>query len=983
MKRKTSFGNKKVDFTKLRKGKIEVSPALAATLRNAVAEDDHQKHNEGRTKFINPHKLEKLSNVISNNINAASDLRAITPYIDKAELIWKTILLNPNGRQERTLSYETENTRFKNSALHNELLAIWEDYFTNDYKIESELGKIISDTLLNTGSYVLFNLSRPGLDYLINGSEFSEGVAGNESLMEVATQQLSKEFEETRDGVLRTVNLGRYVKNPNKNNVSSISGMERLLKGNPYASGELEFNIFEGAEELSKFIDVTLTDNPSILFLQKFQERNNKLAAEAVMGAESLDNVVLNVSKNKRNKKPNKPDATTRSFTEDELAQINETIFADRNVEHRSFQFVKPNDSLSVQPYGRGLTWHCPSESVIPIHYNGSAEKKTDYIVLLDEEGNFLKNTDDFNFYATRSANRDKIKNSNARGSTNSLIDRLRMIQEGRDCDFDLSEFIDIAKDSLIKRFIASIASGKGDSLSVTIDEETNKIFLARIFKKQGVRCLYIPGEAVTYIALKYNNLGIGQSLVQSAKMHIARLAAYDIADTLANLEGSQAHTILNITPEAEDPDPENSIALARDKFFSSNPKLHSLLSNANLSVPQITDALREASLTVRVNSGDNKHVIAPDMSIEPYERQVFRPVDSNSRDQVLNSISNYLHLPRSWIDVSDDSNDFKIEAITEHDMVYNQAVHWQELLCEGISDFQRKHCRVSGYLLSRLAEVIMENKKTWVPDNKERIEGDDNTVVKIILADFLNSVYCELPTPMSVESTNKLSDSIEAVEKLVKIWEEMSGSKVILDKVIRLLGIDDEEYTFDEIKDQIRAVYLTEGMRRYNLPMPFDEIVNEGKGGGVASLVTSITDHSANVGYFLAEYINAKVDSDIKLIKAQKDKLANKIAKMRELGGEEEEEEVMDDTDTSGGEDAPEGGEEGGGDYNPFGDDEGGNEEPAEEGEGEEGSEEDSEEGEEAEESVDEGEGETPPAEEPAGEAEGSEESEDYNPFA
>ena len=330
----------------------------------------------------------------------------------------------------------------------------------------------------------------------------------------------------------------------------------------------------------------------------------------------------------------------------------------------------------------------------------------------------------------------------------------------------------------------------------------------------------------------------------------------------------------MNITPEAEDADPQQSIAIARATFFDNNPRLHSLLSTAQLSVPQIVDALRESSLTVKVNAGENKHVVAPDISLERYTKENFKPVDDASRQQVLNAICNYFNLPRSWLDVSDDANNFKIEAITEHEMVSNQGVNWQTELSKFIIDFERKHARVNGPLMQQLVQVILDNKKLWVPDSKEPLEGNDEQKVRIILADFFNSVYCSMPVPTSTETTNKLVESLEAVDKLVTSWESLSGNTVVMGQMLKLLGIEQEDFSPEEIKASIKSAFMTEAFRRFNLPMPFDEIVNEGKGGGIASLVQSITHQRKNVAEFLAKFMLERHDADEKTIKTYKAKL-------------------------------------------------------------------------------------------------------------
>lgn len=895
-KRPATQGNRNVDYTKIREGLKNLPVAIQATLRNAVPKNGRnatQEDLDQTNKFISPVKLERVSNIVSNNINAAADLRAITPYIDKAELIWKTILLSPNGKQDQILNHDTQTTKFKNTLMHNQLLTVWDGYYNNDYKIEAELNSWVGDLLFNTGSVVLFNLSRPGLDYLINGSELlTDARTGNEALKETFAQKskayLESEFIKENDRYIAR-NKGIFVRDPSTDK-SRVSGLESLL-GNKAAYEGKEFDIFEQGDDkdFGGSFKLTLTDNPAILYLSKFEDQARQNEIDSIVGAESFDGLV-NSLVGKKGKSPKKDDksATTQNMTESQMAATINEIYPQRNTNYQSIQYVKPNDALSVAPYGKGLVWQIPSEAVIPIHLNGNIRKKTDFIVLLDDEGNFLKTSTDAEYYSGSKSQGGNYARQEQNGNQNHLISNLRKIQEGKECDFDMSEFAEMAKNTIIKRFISSVVSGNGQGVSITIDEETNKIFLARMFKGQGVRCLYVPGEAITYMAVKYNRLGIGQSLTQAAKMHIARLAAFDLADALANLEASQPHSMLTINLEKENADPTNFIAMARSAFFQSNPRLHSLLSSAQLSVPEIVDSLRESSLTVKVNAGDNAHAIGGDITLDPMEKQHFKTVDDDSRQAVLNSIANYFNLPRGWLDVSDDQNNFQIEAITEHEMVFNQGLIWQEEISAHIADFERKHCRVSADLMTRLINVIMENKKNWTPDSKEQLPGTtDEEKVKIILADFISGVYCYLPTPTSIEKTNKLTDNLEAIDKLVGMWEQLSGSNILLEKMTKVLGIDAEQFSSEEIKSMVRAVFLTEAFKRYNMPMPFDEIVSDGKGGGIASLVSSVVTQRKNIAEFIAKFTMDVSDADKKAIQSYGDRIAKKIESLNEVRGE------------------------------------------------------------------------------------------------
>lgn len=906
--RSKTMGNTNVDYTKIRQNLSEVSPAVAATLRNAVPRNGSTpERDEIKGKdHINPYKLASLSNIISNNINAVQDLRAITPYIDKAELIWNTILLYPNGKQDRILTRDTFPTRYKSTALHALLLKKWDNYYTNDYKIEAELGPWINDILWNTGSVTLFNLSRPGLDYLINGSEVDpndpQARAGQEAFRNQARVQLAQEFESV-NGKHIVRNKGMFVRDPGQKAVNDqkqyVSGLEALLNGRKDYVGT-EFNLFNGVTEkvdneelkVSDFMNITLTDNPAILYLQRFNETTRQQDVLSVMGMESFDNLIVSAFRADQEKKKSKDDkalerdkkknqqagkktpegseATTQNLTEDQLETIGHTIFRGRNIRHQSMQHVKTQDSLSVQPYGRGLVWHVPSEAVIPIHYNGRTRQKIDYIFLLDDEGNFLKTSGDDSFYQSVSKNQS-VQNRPKAGSDNHLISSLRQVQEGKPCEFDMSEFAEMAKSAIIRRYMQSVISNTGDNISVTIDDETNKIFLARMFRRQGIRCLYVPGEAVTYMALKYNRLGMGQSLTQMAKMHIARLAAFDFADALANLQAAQPHSLMTIDVDKLDGDPHNTIALARAAFFANNPRLHNLLSTAQLSVPQIADALRESSLTIKVNASENPNMPTPNIDLSRMDKEHFKPVDDASRQKVLNDISNYFHLPRSWLDVSDDQNEFQIEALTEHQMVHNQGANWQSELADHVIDFEKKHARVNGVFMKDLVQEIIDNKNLWKPDSKEEIPGDENQQVKIILADFFSGLFCYFPEASSTESTNKLKDNLEAVQALVTAWEELSGSSVVMGQMAKVLGLEDEKYSQDEIKASIKSVFMTEAFRRFNLPMPFDDIVNEGKGGGIASLIHNIVHQRNNVAEFVIKFLEERSKADDKTKKTYK----------------------------------------------------------------------------------------------------------------
>jgi hypothetical protein len=309
-----------------------------------------------------------------------------------------------------------------------------------------------------------------------------------------------------------------------------------------------------------------------------------------------------------------------------------------------------------------------------------------------------------------------------------------------------------------------------------------------------------------------------------------------------------------------------------------------------------MVDSLREASLTVKVDPGENPYFPGHDVQIDHMDRSNFPGVDSNSRNELLNKIASYLQLQKSWLDISDDQNNFQIEALAEHQMLLNQVVSYQAELGGFLADFQRKHAYVNAPLLKELIAKIREMKKLWKPDSGEVLEGTEQQQINIILADFISNVVCKLPTPTSIETTNKIKDSLQVVKDLVENWMEMAGGNGTLAHVGKLLGFikgdadnpeeDVDPHSIAKLKGQIKSVFLRQAYVRYNLPMPFDDVLAGGEGGGLASLVNEVVHQHQNTGEFLATMMIGLDKADAEVLKKHWKKIetaGQELAKAKE----------------------------------------------------------------------------------------------------
>lgn len=872
-------GFKAVDKT-IMQGRVENLTPVEKGLQNLLVPDrDHrgQRDVEEKSK-ADYRKVKRLSDIISNNTQAATDLRSVTQLIKRAEQIWVTLLLKPNGDQKNLLTYLTENSDIKNVELHDELLSTVQKYFTTDYPIEHELAQIIKDVLFRSGSYVFLNMSHSVLDHLINGYDVGgkpgERYAGNETRVPMEGI-LERQFDGTFD---RAKNIG-YIRKT-KPERATLSGIESLF-GDPYKGADKgsEYSLVDSS------LGWTFTDNPLALKTAEFKGRIAEERIKQVEGMETLQTIMGQIFE--AGKKPTKADnnkANNNSVGIASIKDANEVVrglYPQRNYRWSESLSVRRSRFYGGNGKGVGITYHVPSEACIPVHANGEIGNPFGYILLTDPStGEFLKTTGDLKFYQSTAG--ATVNNHNAVGSVNEMASHIKRIAQGQDCTVDMGWMIELSSAQLEKEFVEGFINGDlGKTVTVSLTEHNKKLFLSRALREQGVRCIFVPSEYVTYIATDYGSLGTGRSMVEEAKLHITRLAVLETADALANIENSISHTELSIRLEKQNPDARNLVAMVRDEWFANNPTLHDIIGFNNVSIDAVLDRFKEQSLTIRVDASENKSIIAPELTAQQMVREPLKTIDPTTREGLLNVISGYFNLKRSWLDDTGEGNDFAIEALAEQEMLRNQTSETSALFSRHFSDFIRKHIMCNEPLVTDLINIIKDNQKLYskpasnytleecavAKTADEKISLTEQQKVEMVFMDFLKGLYVELPKPAVTDTLNKIEDKIDAIEKLVNKWAELAGGAKAIRKFAEDIQVDP-----DALMEQIKGVMLTDAFERFNLPMPFEAVLNKGEGGGIYSMVESIANLDSNVIRFLTAYVETGKDRN-KLIEKLKDK--------------------------------------------------------------------------------------------------------------
>lgn len=848
-----------LDKTQLR-GRLKNDSPLSQSLRSILVKDRTLRGEKDTDNKTKPpiSKVKSISDIISNNIQASMDLRTITHYIKRAEQIWTTLLLKPNGEQRQLLIYDSESSEVKNSKLHELLLQKVENHFTTKFPFEEIAPQIIKDVLFRTGSYVNVEMSHAVLDHLINGME----VDGSESFKATTSEVLAKHFVDSNWNKAKNVGYIRKERRPN----NAVNGFEALYGSVGTDAGE-EYHL------VHPDLKWTFTDNPVVIKATELAQRMREDRLREMSGMEGLDSAIGNVFKKKKGKAHKSNNNRVLIPEKKSLERELDNLYPNRNYNHLESLSVRKGKFYSGNGRGTGIGFQWPSEACINVMVNGQVGKPFGHILLIDpDSGEPLKNTSDVKFYQTArgAGGAGDVQNKPKMGGLNDIVAHIRTVAQGKECVEDMGWMAEFTSATLEKEFIEGFFNGDlHKDVSVSLTEENKKLFLSRALRDQGVRAIFVPSEYVTYVATDFTRLGVGRSLVDEAKIHIARLAVLETADMLAQIENSISHTTLEITPEREDVDVRNTTAMVRDEWFAGNPTLHDILGYNNVSIDAILDRFKEQSVTVKINAGDNPHVVAPDIQANQSQREPLKSIEPETRENLLNTIAGFFGLKRSWLEDTGDGNDFAIEALADQELLRNQTNEYSRIFSRFFTDIMRKHMRVNEPLISELVDIIKENKNLYTkPDQtgelkvdeeaKEKVNqtGDEDTSVEdleqieLVLKDFLNTFYVVLPTPAITDSLNKLEDKIEAVEKLVETWVNLGGGSKLLKRRADAAGL-----VGDDVVENMKAILLNEAFERFNLPMPFEAILNNGRTGGMMAYISKAVDLDSNVIQFLLEW--------------------------------------------------------------------------------------------------------------------------------
>lgn len=720
-----------MDFTKR-------NPTLAALISKLVSanwQTPVDTYGNRRIEGIDQATMRDASEYIMQKSKDADTVMELFPEMELAAQILISSVLSPKDMMSTELNY-TLPPDLKVSPLATTLLPIIQDHFEKSYKIEPLLPKILYECLFGSGSYPLAVIPENSVDDLING----KGSISSESLSLLASS----------DGTFRSIGI---LGSPSGNKPKTFSLEDiNLTPKAPLHEDERFIKTVYG-NRVYTLEGITVTDNFNGLKLPKIIDKARKDAVShalsPLMGSLETYRGFSSTS--------------TGAFTTPKLSdvQLQQLFYKNRAKPYDSIVKVKSDSELKRSMIGAPLTLKAPSSAVIPVYTPGDAEKHIGYFFLLDSECNFLSST---SVDIDETALAGRLQTSDM---ASYLLKRTKDSMQSRCTAATFRQasrvFADIIESDLLARLRNGII---GSAVTISKNEEVYRIMLARSLMKQGTQILYVPIEMVTYFAIKYNDYGVGESLLDKMRTLNSLRAMLLFAKTMAQVRNSIGRSKVTVKLDPDDPNPQKTLettihewARTRQAGFPVNI----------LNVGDITEWVQKAGVEFAYEG----HPGMPDMAIDFAEHNTnYSEPNQDLSDSLEKKAIMATWLPPETVDNSVQP-EFATTAVANNILLSKRVTKIQEVFVPQVTDHCRKVAMYNSFVVDQIKTAIKENLKkiTATKDTDPIIAEYESTnkdlLVHILAMEFLSNFEVSLAQPDTVVLKNQ-QEAMDTYEQML-----------------------------------------------------------------------------------------------------------------------------------------------------------------------------------------------------------------------
>lgn len=685
-------------------------------------------------------RLRSQSQHIAQIRNDAETVMSILPDQELAAQILISSILAPKDMTTTELTYSHAEGILP-ADVTAALITRVKQHFEQDYKIEPLLPRMLRGILFDSGSFPIAVIPENSLDEVINSQSriTMEGLAGDLN----------------RDGSIKSLGvLGPTVKNrPTQERQVPGLAMETLndFRVEPVTDSLVRFELAFTTPVADTYVSVT--DNPNLL---KIPQINQKIREERIRGA--IGSRALESLSNK--------------LSDREMSHL---LYKDHSFAYKPINALKTQEQLNRRSVGNPLVLHLPSEAVIPVYVPGNPQSHIGYFVLIDSDGNPV----------TKASNQDYYQELQSRLNQNgsfpsAMLAKVKNSMNGFDLtnrdhlDYSVRAYSQMVEQDLLARLRNGIY---GSGVAIANKDDVYRIMLGRALAKQHTQLLFLPIELMTYFAFRYNDQGVGKSLLEDMQILNSLRSMLLFSNVMASLRNSIGRTEVKLKLDEHDPDPKKTIEMAMHEIVRSRQQYFPLGMN---SPTDLVDWLQRSGMEFTFEG----HPGLPDVAVDFGEKNSNYPKpDSELEDSLRKRSIMAIGLSPEMVDNSFNA-EFATTALQNNLLLSKRVTQIQEQFTPQLSDHMRKEMMNSETLINDLREILNVNfDKLKVEKDQQRqaiqtaqanaasrAEQGDTNIAKIddklakehvinqFLTEFLMSFEVALPKPNSVTLENQLT---------------------------------------------------------------------------------------------------------------------------------------------------------------------------------------------------------------------------------
>lgn len=697
--------------------------------------------------ITNPHHDIFLKSSLAKSIERIRDnaniLQLLPDIKQSIEIIIGTIL-SPKDMMNPTLTFKSNTKVFGEHS--GALLNYLRSYFVGSYKIEDKLTDMLWDIMGKTGSYPMAVLPETAVDYMINSN--------SRITMEDITSQLFTDGKHLS-------NLG-FIADAADNKTTSMEELDFLsfvqaVSVENYADTSKKTGFQHTVIDPSLCLQVV--DNFDTLKLPLLR---NKVSRQATHDVIQRQRETINNTRTKSFRLDSMEDIRidTSDYTRSQKDQKDlAKLYADRQFRSMPIMRVRSRDNLDRETVGHPLVIKLPTEAVIPVFNPMDPKDHIGYYVMVEPSGYAIRLSDLDNLYKM-------LQTSSNVASSSSVLSFVlqQSANAGSASQFDISKMTmmegigraqPIYQQMIERDLLDRISRGSvGSGLKLANTETPMLIMLARALQGKQTQALYIPSEILSYLAVDYDEFGLGKTLLDDSKMIAALRSMNMIVNSIASSKNAITKRILNADLDPAEKNPQKAMHMVMHDFVKGTQAEYPIVNNP---VDQI-NYLQMAGVQVAI--GEHPRLPSTKISVDYIDNQ-YRPIDTTFDEWLKKLHTQATGLSPEVVEGAG-SADFATQTILANVLTARRIDLLSTKFCSSLSSFIRTYTYNSQTLLDGLVGLIKANN---IRLRKESgILSEMETAIH-----FLNSVEVSLPPP----DTTKIKEQKEAFENQAQFYED------------------------------------------------------------------------------------------------------------------------------------------------------------------------------------------------------------------